>query len=111
MLTGNEIALLLADWVWQDYARKVPDQEQRKAAFMVASTVSSKVCSCLDNASRPGMCFVFGLRDRGGGGPGGGVGDSAGPGTPTPPPPPGGLRPTVSCRRCCPQEPMVAEGA
>ena len=45
--------------------------------------------------------------------PGGG-GDSAGPRTPTtpaPPPPPRGLRPTVSCQRCCPQASMGAKGA
>ena len=41
-----------------------------------------------------------------------GGGDSAGPRTPTtpapPPPPPRGLRPTVSCQRCCPQASMGA---
>ena len=44
--------------------------------------------------------------------PGGGGGDdSAGHGTPTNPPPLGGVRPTVSCQRCCPQESTGAKGA
>ena len=42
--------------------------------------------------------------------PGGGAGgDSTGPRTPTTPPPLGGLRPTVSCQRCRPQESTGAE--
>ena len=40
-----------------------------------------------------------------------GGGDFAGPRMPTTPPPPRGLRPTVSCQRYEPKEPMGAMGA
>ena len=53
--------------------------------------------------------YVFTFHIRYGGDPGGG--DSVGPRTPTTPAPPRGLRPTVSCRRCCPQASMGAKGA
>eukprot|EP01012_Entosiphon_sulcatum_P050121 TRINITY_DN6888_c0_g1_i1.p1 TRINITY_DN6888_c0_g1~~TRINITY_DN6888_c0_g1_i1.p1 ORF type:complete len:608 (-),score=69.32 TRINITY_DN6888_c0_g1_i1:56-1825(-) len=41
VLTGNEIALLIADWVWSNRKRQTHPGDSKP--FMVASTVSSKV--------------------------------------------------------------------
>ena len=45
-----------------------------------------------------------------GGCPGGATPRVLGRQLPLPPPPPRGLRPTISCQRCCPQASMGAEG-
>jgi len=55
-LNGNEIALLLADWVWTNYvAQNNPTAEQKSNCCMVASTVSSGVLAAM--ARKEGFHF------------------------------------------------------
>jgi len=42
ILNGNQIALLLADWVWTNYAAQHPNEDKSKCV-MLASSVSSQI--------------------------------------------------------------------
>jgi len=42
IFNGNEIAMLLADWVWTQYKARHPNEDYSKCV-MIASTVSSKI--------------------------------------------------------------------
>ncbi len=55
-LNGNQIALLLADWTFQNYlSREKPSPEQLKKTCMIASTVSSGVLGAM--AAKEGFNF------------------------------------------------------
>jgi phosphomannomutase len=56
IFNGNEIALLFADYVWCNYKASEPSAAKRKEAYMVASTVSSKVLQSM--ARQEGFQFV-----------------------------------------------------
>jgi phosphomannomutase len=46
ILDGNEIALLLADWLWRNYTERHPDADRSKIV-MINSTVSSKILAAM----------------------------------------------------------------
>eukprot|EP00475_Leptophrys_vorax_P045602 TRINITY_DN9530_c0_g2_i1.p1 TRINITY_DN9530_c0_g2~~TRINITY_DN9530_c0_g2_i1.p1 ORF type:complete len:610 (-),score=133.24 TRINITY_DN9530_c0_g2_i1:1580-3409(-) len=54
IFSGNEIAALLADWVWQNFKKTHPDQDFSKTC-MIASTVSSKFLQAM--AIEEGFAF------------------------------------------------------
>eukprot|EP00906_Rhabdomonas_costata_P004216 RCo006278 len=56
VLSGNDIALLMADWIWQHYSAEETDPGRRSKAVMLASTVSSKVLKRM--AEKEGFLFV-----------------------------------------------------
>jgi phosphomannomutase len=56
IFNGNEIALLLAHWVWTQYLKnEKPTQEQKANCVMIASTVSSKILRSM--AQKEGFQF------------------------------------------------------
>jgi phosphomannomutase len=56
IFNGNEIALLLAHWVWSRYVQaENPSQEQRSKCVMINSTVSSKILRAM--AKKEGFQF------------------------------------------------------
>jgi phosphoglucomutase len=57
IFTGNEIALLLADWTWRHHLAAHPDCDRSKAV-MLASTVSSKVLGAMSRHAEDGG-FAF----------------------------------------------------
>ena len=54
VFTGNEIALIFADWVWLNYA-KTASAEEKKKGLMLSSTVSSMVLKTM--AQHEGFTF------------------------------------------------------
>lgn len=56
IFSGNEIALLLANWTWVNYlANRHPNAEERARCVMLASTVSSKAIRAM--AQKEGFVF------------------------------------------------------
>lgn len=51
---GNEIALLLADWLWRNFTRRHPEIDRSKIV-MLNTTVSSKILAAM--AAKEGFCY------------------------------------------------------
>eukprot|EP00761_Pharyngomonas_kirbyi_P013416 gb/GECH01013445.1/.p1 GENE.gb/GECH01013445.1/~~gb/GECH01013445.1/.p1 ORF type:complete len:596 (+),score=192.16 gb/GECH01013445.1/:1-1788(+) len=54
IFNGNEIALLFASWIWENFKKQNPDFDFKKA-FMLSSTVSSKILAGM--AEKEGFHF------------------------------------------------------